>query len=78
MEKKNLIEKEVLELVFEKIKPSIMGIKNYNLFRTYRNRYQKGKLNQKAIKTLLEFFGYESECIYTYNPDKDKSRFKFN
>ena len=73
MAKKVPMEK-ALEIVFEKIKPSYLPLDVYNKFRTYRNRYEKGKLSQTGINTLLEYFGYSAETTYTYNPKKDKSK----
>ena len=54
----------VLEDIWAKIKPSKIGLKNYDKFRSYKRRYDKGELGEKAINNLLSFFGYSSQTMY--------------
>ena len=38
--------------------------KEYKKYRTYKDRYNRGELKQKAIATLFERFGIEEVCTY--------------
>ena len=63
-----------LQEVFDKIKPSNLPKDIYNKFRIYRNRYKKGELNDKAIRTMFAYFGYTQDpSTYTYKKENDQS-----
>lgn len=67
MNRKKMYSKdEALDEVLDKIKPSNFDdFKDYDKFRMYRQRHEKGKLGQKAIDTLLSFFGFKKHVHYT-------------
>ena len=73
MRRKKYTEKEALEIVFEKLKPSKMPKDDYEKFRSYRNRYKKGELKRDALMKLLEYFGFSSNTHFTYDKELDKS-----
>lgn len=61
---KFLGQSEALEICFKLVKPSLIGMDNYNKLRSYKNRYDKGKLGQSGIETVLRFFGYEKAELW--------------
>lgn len=74
MSNKKIKMEVALQEVFDKIKPSNLPKDIYNKFRIYRNRYKKGELNDKAIRTLLLYFGYiQNPTTYTYKKENDQS-----
>lgn len=66
-EAKNL--DSALAEIWDKIKPSKIGQNDYDKFRSYKRRYEQGKLGEKAVNSLLSFFGYSSETIYFKEKD---------
>lgn len=55
---------DVMNDIFENhLKPSKIGLDAYNKFRTYKTRYQSGKLGGKGLEDFLTFFGYQTKYI---------------
>lgn len=73
MGKKKYTEEEALKIVFERLKPSQMPKEDYEKFRSYRNRYNKGELKKDAIFKLLEYFGFISNNQFSYDKERDQS-----
>jgi len=69
MGKKKLTKEEALEHCMEQIKPSNLG-DEYNLYRQYKVRFNKGELKDKAIRKLFDRFGIKENCYYTIEDEK--------
>jgi hypothetical protein len=53
-----------LKWCFDRITPSQLG-DDYNRLNVMRNRYKNGKLGQKGIKYVLDYFKVIDHCYYT-------------
>ena len=65
---KYLTEKEAVEEVLGLITPSNLSPEDYNTFKSYRQRWRKGTLGDKAIFKLLNHFGYDKRYIKRQRP----------
>ena len=72
MAAKKYTKEDAIKYCFEQVKPSIIGLDDYNKFRQYKSRYEKGTLNETAIKSMFDRFGVEDHCYYTIDKKKKK------
>ena len=61
-------EEKALNEVFSNVRPSVVGLQEYNKIKSYQSKYKNGKMGQKAIDKLLSQFGFSKTVFYT----KDK------
>ena len=69
MQRRFETEKEALKYCFERIRPTIVG-EDYNKLNVLRNRYKNGKLKDKSIRYILDYFNIQSHCYYTVDDGK--------
>ena len=64
---------KALEYCFENMKQSIIGKENYNKYKQYMYRHNKGDaLKDTAINTLFELFDIKQHCYYTKEEGQSK------
>ena len=58
---------DALRYCFDKIKPSIIGLDDYNRLRQYKYKYENGgiPLRDNAITTIFEYFDVQVNCTYS-------------
>ena len=63
---------EAIAYCIERIKPSIIGLDNYNRFRQLKKRLEESpeSVKENAIKNLFSLFGIQEECTYRLNASK--------
>jgi len=62
-------EKEALEYCFDRINLSYLDIDEYNKLRQYKSRFYRGKLGEKAKKTLFNRFNIQKQCHYSISKE---------
>ncbi len=65
---------KALQYCFDNLKPSIVGLDNYNRFRQTKKRFtdDPSSLKSNAISSLFELFGIEEECTYKATKELDE------
>ena len=60
----------VLEWCFSKVSKINLG-DDYNRLSVMRNRYRNGKLKEKGIKYILDYFNVTDHCYYTVDTEEE-------
>jgi len=63
---------QALKWCLDHIKPSIVGLDNYNRYRQSIKRYKQDptSLKSNAIQNLFDLFGIEEVCSYNFDPSR--------
>ena len=76
MAKRKLSEKEVIDKIKERIYPKYIPVADYNKFKIYIKKWEKGELKTTGRDTLFAYFGFKAECQFTYDSVNDRSKIK--
>ncbi len=68
--------KEAIRYCMDRIKPSTIGLDNYNRFRQLKKRYEENpeSVKDNATKNLFNVFGISENCTY----ELDESKAEYN